>query len=802
MSENRPDRLYVAAARKATKRRLVEVLPSSVTDGTFLGQRRYLCLDSELTMDHTNVVDRLPYDFSKIIEIRKLLDSSSSLLDAYQRLEPLILQYFNADRMSIFQRRANQQDLLAKLKTGGEVAQIAIPLNTKSIAGYVALSQKPVVIESTQDHHFINKIHPSLRFNGDVDKVTGYQTKNMICTPIIHHGVMLGALQIINRSSATHSIGELKFANDIARLIGLKYRAEIICTDGPFDYLIEQGFISREELNHVVNRSENPEELINTLIKSFGIHENDVGNALAVHFQIPYIGYSPQKYYFSDINLKLSHAYMERNQVVIVEEKYGDPIILMAAPNDSAVLLEIETVIPDQRFKIAVGFTWNIQRYQAQRHRRAKRGDIKTIAAELNADTEKVLIDANVELDNEPAIVQFVSRLLEDAFKREASDIHIEPNKDALTKIRYRIDGECVDIQDISYQKHRAIVSRIKIMANLNVAESRLPQDGKLSISLFDNKVEFRVATLPTVDGEALVLRLLASSDVLPMNELSLLPATRKKLQQLITKPYGILLVVGPTGSGKTTTLHSVLHSLNGSNKKIWTAEDPVEITQKGIQQVQVHPAIGLTFARALRSFLRADPDVILIGEMRDKETAQAALEASLTGHLVLSTLHTNTAPATISRLLEMGIEPLNFSDACLGVLAQRLVKTLCSKCKQVRKINDEEYRYLHAVLMNTHEAHRLKEDSTVHIANGCQTCNHTGYKGRMCVNELLVMNEPMRALVRNHASTDDLLKQAIQDGMLTLAQEAAIKVLAGHTDIPQLQLLQGLQCEPLAEHR
>lgn len=358
-----------------------------------------------------------------------------------------------------------------------------------------------------------------------------------------------------------------------------------------------------------------------------------------------------------------------------------------------------------------------------------------------------------------------------------------------------RVDGVCRDHTQIPASHHSAVIARIKIMANLNIAEKRVPQDGKLAFRMAGKPVEVRVATIPTVAGEGVVMRILAAGGAMPIEAMNLSPRNMEMLKTMIVKPHGILLVVGPTGSGKTTTLHAVLGYLNTPEKKIWTAEDPVEITQAGLQQVQVSPKIGFTFASALRAFLRADPDIILIGEMRDKETAHAGIEASLTGHLVLSTLHTNSAPETITRLLDLGLDPVNFSDACVGILAQRLIRTICKNCKEKYPATEDEIAFIKRQYGEDVIAElELKEPLMLYRGKGCEECGETGYKGRTGVHELLSMTPELRALVYKEAAVSEMKNQATKDGMRTLIQDGLYKVIKGDTDIAQVQIISGAE--------
>jgi type II secretory ATPase GspE/PulE/Tfp pilus assembly ATPase PilB-like protein len=338
-----------------------------------------------------------------------------------------------------------------------------------------------------------------------------------------------------------------------------------------------------------------------------------------------------------------------------------------------------------------------------------------------------------------------------------------------------------------------AIVSRLKIMADLDIAERRLPQDGKIKINRKGiPEFELRMSTMPTTGGfEDVVLRILTGSGALKLDEIGLSDRNFEVLRRIISRPYGLILCVGPTGSGKTTTLHSALADINKPGVKIWTAEDPVEITQAGLRQVQVKPKIGLDFARIMRGFLRLDPDIIMIGEMRDRETAATAIEASLTGHLVLSTLHTNNAPETLTRLLDMGMNPLNIADSFLAVLAQRLVRRLCPDCIETYHPNQEEFDYI-VKDYGEEPFNKLGIDYTSSLelkrSLGCEKCNRSGYKSRLGIHELIECRPKIKMLIKKQATSQDLAKQAIKDGMTTLKQDGVHKVLKGITDMSEVR--------------
>jgi type II secretory ATPase GspE/PulE/Tfp pilus assembly ATPase PilB-like protein len=412
----------------------------------------------------------------------------------------------------------------------------------------------------------------------------------------------------------------------------------------------------------------------------------------------------------------------------------------------------------------------------------------------VGSDGESV-DEADATVEEEPsdsAIVVLVNQIIGDAYRRGASDIHVEPyGNEKPIRIRYRVDGDCFTAHQVPCQHRNSLVSRIKIMARLDISERRKPQDGKIRFRLGDGQIELRVATIPTANGnEDVVMRILANAKPVPLAQLRLSARNLDELSKLVRQPYGLLLCVGPTGSGKTTTLHSALGTINDEETKIWTAEDPIEITQHGLRQVQVNPRVGFTFAQAMRTFLRADPDVIMIGEMRDLETAHTAVEASLTGHLVLSTLHTNSAPETITRLLDMGLDPFSFGDALLGILAQRLARTLC-KCKRQERATAAEHEELSkaygATLFAADFPNARPPQLSLYKPTGCEACGGSGYKGRLGIHELLVTTDAIRKAVHEKAPVERVREMAVAGGMRTLLQDGIAKVIAGATDLKQV---------------
>ncbi|MFC3123018.1 ATPase, T2SS/T4P/T4SS family [Agaribacter flavus] len=725
-------------------------------------------------------------------EVNKRLQAHPTLTAAFKEVEPLILETFGAVRMSLFQRRRQHQDLVARYKTGKEIREIKVPISPLSVAGYVAMAQQALIINDPYDDELLKQVHFRLRFDKKFDKESQFKTDNILCVPVINAGVLMGVMQVINKSAGDFSQHDLELASQIADTLGDKFRYELGGTKNPFDYLVHRGLVQQKPLDDICDNS-SPKQIIQRLISELRVKEDDIGEALSVHYQVPYITYSPDIYHLHQGNGKLNMSYLKRNHVAVISDIRENPIVLMLEPNNAALLMEIESALGIDSYEIAVALPNQILQYLGETSAGAGPGEMDEILDEIGTSLEEDDDSVDEMAEDAPAVVRLVSRVLQDAKRLNASDIHVDPEKGAPTRVRMRIDGVIRDITQVPASHHSAVIARIKIMSGLNIAEKRIPQDGKLAFKMSGQSVEVRVATIPTVAGEGVVMRILATGGAMPIEKMNLMPNNMTRLEKMIVKPHGILLVVGPTGSGKTTTLHAVLGYLNTPEKKIWTAEDPVEITQPGLQQVQVSPKIGFTFANALRAFLRADPDIILIGEMRDKETAHAGIEASLTGHLVLSTLHTNSAPETITRLLDLGLDPVNFSDACVGILAQRLIRTLCGNCKEQYTASPEDIAFIKRQYGEEwFEELNINGELQLYRNKGCDECGDTGYKGRTGVHELLEMTAELRSLVYKEASVNDMKNQAMSDGMRTLTQDAVLKVLKGDTDIAQVQTLSG----------
>ncbi|MBA2485779.1 MAG: type II/IV secretion system protein [Nitrospira sp.] len=567
---------------------------------------------------------------------------------------------------------------------------------------------------------------------------------------------------------------------------------------GHYRPLVEQGFLRHEELVLATAEAVRKRmELATVLMDRYRIPKAAIGAALAEFFHCPFLAYDERMIMERDLLKDLSLDYLRMNHWVPLRRQ-GDGIeVLIDDPHNPDKLLDVRRAFPGQALSYRVGLRRDIEQCLSSVHGRETGDAITDILGELVSEAQleeqqNATIAAITE--NDSAIVRLANQIIAEAYRQGASDIHIEPYADRKeTSVRFRVDGTCFTYMKIPAAYRRAIVSRVKIMASLDIAERRKPQDGKIRFKLsIGQEIELRVATLPTAGfNEDVVIRLLTTNGLRRVEELEFSSETRRLVGQLAHKPYGIVLCAGPTGSGKTTTLHAILASINTDERKIWTAEDPIEITQDGLRQVQVHPKIGLTFAATMRAFLRADPDVIMIGEMRDKETADIAIEASLTGHLVFSTIHTNSAVETVVRLLDLGCDPFNFSDAMLGVLAMRLCKRICQNCREPYHPSRAEFDEL-VQAYGALDWERLQLEYgpafTLFRGRGCEACNQTGHRGRVPIHELMVVSDCMKGLIQARARTGELRALAKKEGMRTLLQDGIEKVTQGLTTYQQVR--------------
>ena len=551
------------------------------------------------------------------------------------------------------------------------------------------------------------------------------------------------------------------------------------------EVLVSEGLTSEAEIHVALSqqKKQKGKRLGEVLVELGMVDESAIARVLANRLGLPFIDLDSTDIE-SDALAEIPARVIREQQVFPIRADIETLTVAMGDPLSSEAIDAVRFTCKKRVVEVVATPT-QLKAYIADRlSTQESSEDFETYLRSLGGS------GADGDAEDDDDVIKLVNRFIVAAVRDRASDIHIEPygEKQDLT-VRFRVDGQLRNYRRIPSEYRERIVARMKIMARLNIAERRLPQDGKIRFKLGEREIELRMVTLPTAgENEDVVLRILAGFGALPLSEMGLSPENLQAVEALVRRPYGLMLAVGPTGSGKTTTLHSMLAQINDVKKKIWTVEDPVEITQPGLRQLQVQPQIGLTFASAMRSFLRADPDVIMVGEMRDEETAHMGIEASLTGHMVLSTLHTNTAPETVTRLIDMGMEPFSFSDALLGILSQRLARQLCGKCKvQYDATPDETDEFSRYIGADAVERAMTGGVLKLWRADGCVECEKTGYRGRLALHELLVNNDEIRAAIQRKATTGEIRDLAQQAGMQTLLQDGVAKCLRGHTDLKQV---------------
>ncbi|HWT28392.1 MAG TPA: ATPase, T2SS/T4P/T4SS family, partial [Methylophilaceae bacterium] len=731
----------------------------------------------------------------------KKLQAVTNKIHATRNIDEIILEVsqdiralFEAERLTLYVTNDDESAIVSKVKTGlNEFKELKLAINPQSIAGYVAFNKSILNIADVYDDAELERISPEIHFLKEVDKKTGFRTKQMLIFPILSQedSALMGVVQVINTMSGLPfpqmaEEGAPELAKTLA--IALSQRqAPIGVVKTKFDTLVSEGIISSTELE-LAQRSarKKGKDLEEVLIEEFQVKPTDIGKSLATFFGVALEPFKVDRVKPMDLLKNLKPDYVMSNGWLPIDETKEEGLVILTTDPEKVRASRIVSNIFPRHAKITYrvclhrDFSNTVNQFYGVS---GLSGDIDDILSTMGEDEEDSggigAEDISAAADNE--LVKLVNKIIIDAYNQGASDIHIEPYPDkGKTEVRFRKDGTLVNYIEIPPSYRNAIVARIKIMCDLDIAERRKPQDGKIKFKKFGPlDIELRVATIPTAGGiEDIVMRILAAGKPIPLDKLGLSEHNNKKLKELVAKPYGLFFVCGPTGSGKTTTLHSALGFINTPETKIWTAEDPVEITQKGLRQVQVNKKAGLDFAMVMKAFLRADPDVIMVGEMRDKETVSTGIEASLTGHLVFATLHTNSAPESIVRLLDMGMDPFNFADAMLGILAQRLGKRLC-ECKKAYTpdaneikgmLNEycEELKNTSSWKKDPEAAYKAvyqnwvksfgndKGQLTLYKAIGCDKCNSSGYKGRVGLHELLEGTDAIKKNIQEHARVAD----------------------------------------------
>jgi len=741
-------------------------------------------------------------EFHKSIQsITNRINSAESIKEIIVDVKEDIRKLFNIHLLIIYAIDKIKKELYSMTAEGDNINELRLPINNSSIAGYVANNKRTIYITDAYNERELKNIHGNLSFDYSQDRRLGVVTGQVIAIPIIHEHKVMGVIEVMNKKGGDKIDDYTQiFLDEIANVLGIAFhnQEKILKQrrESKYDYLIRCGLLKEEQLEKAYAEMRDQKDRIeNILISKYGISKEDIGKALENYYGCKFISFSDKVPIPGDLLRNLKEQYLKQEMWVPLDRVEGRIHVIVDDPSDIIKKDTIEGILKTKFVKYDVALAEDILKFINRFYKESDdERSIDELLGKLETEEESIEEEGEVITESHSVIMQLVNKIINDAYSRRASDIHIEPNTDTKNiEVRYRIDGECSLYQTLPYNYRAALVSRIKIMCNLDITVKRMPQDGKIKFKRpGGSEIELRVATIPTQGGvEDVVMRILAKGKTMPLELMGLTKRNYAEMVKSLEQPYGMILVVGPTGSGKTTTLHAGLHHINTPGRKIWTAEDPVEITQHGLRQVQIQPKIGFDFATAMRSFLRADPDVIMVGEMRDYETAKIGVEASLTGHLVLSTLHTNSAPETIVRLLDMGIDPLNFADALLCILAQRLVRTLCKKCKEAYLPTEEEYHEMmeaygkkHFELLNINYSSNL----ILYRPKGCDECDRTGYRGRVGIHELLVASENIKKMIQRHEQAESIRLAAMEEGMTTLLQDGIIKALQGTTDLKQVR--------------
>jgi len=745
--------------------------------------------------------------------ITSQIHAASNLDQILLDLHKDILGLFDAEDLTLFAFDAEKKEIFYKVPHIDTIEEVRIPITEQSLAGFCAKYLRPVNIADAYNTAELQGIHPSLNHDTSYDKRTGFKTKQVLTYPIVaDNKYLMGVLQLLNKKSGLRfTRKDEESVAEIAKALGIAFfnlkKVTTKKASTKFDMLVTNGKITQNELDNAIAeaRKSISSDLEGILIEKYKVPKMEIGRSIAQFHKCPYIEYSERTLVDIELLRNLNVDYLKKNHWMPLKRDRTAIEILTDDPGDLDRVADIKRTFPGLNIRFAV----SLRRDIAQFLNSATGGGDGTAGRKLDENVSDILgelvTEAQTEAaeesgmgggldENDSAIVRLANQIIADAYRQNASDIHIEPyGEKRETLVRFRVDGDCFEYMKIPQSYRRAIVSRLKIMASLDIAERRKPQDGKIKFKLSETReIELRVATIPTAGyNEDVVMRILAASEPLPLDKMGFSDRNLKAIKDIAEKPYGIILCVGPTGSGKTTTLHSVLGFINTPDIKIWTAEDPVEITQYGLRQVQVQPKIDFTFAKAMRAFLRADPDVIMVGEMRDKETAEIGIEASLTGHLVLSTLHTNSAVETVTRLLDMGCDSFSFADAMLGVMAQRLARRVCKDCKEQYVGTKEEYEEIRQGYgPDGWDKLGIPLDNAFRLSRGkgCETCNRTGFKGRVALHELCLGTDKLKRLIQTKAKTEEMVKAAIEDGMTTLMQDGIQKCLQGLTTFKEVK--------------
>ncbi|MEZ4392313.1 MAG: ATPase, T2SS/T4P/T4SS family [Polyangiales bacterium] len=769
--------------------------------------------------------------------LRDVIDRATSLRMLISNAGDLLHALLDAERITIWARDDRTHELTSIARTGTQQSTLTLPRTMHSIPGFVCVTGRSVALRDAYSVEERRAIHPELAHDAGVDRATGSRTRQVLAAAIPGSRGPVGVIEFINSlDGKDFQADDVRLAEEAARILGAAmvrlegHAPPPRITAARYGALVNQGAISAQALEQAENIARASGRDLAAVLLEAGLSREALGLCLAEFFGVRFFNYDGAWRIPNELRDLLQPGFMRSQMIAPLELRSDGTLrLVMEDPSNLELIDALRLRRLARSAEFVVGLPSEILAYidagpmapneiprgeapvldpkvippvhEAPSKRGREGGEIQRILSLFNSaqpasePADDDVLDDPGDQAREPEAL--TSRLLRqivlDAAARGASDVHIEPNGPREPcRVRFRVDGDCLSYASLPPSMRTALVQRIKVLADLDISERRRPQDGRLRVRGPQGAIEVRVATLPTVgDNEDITLRLLSSFKVRPLEDLDLSPPHLARVREMIAAPYGIVLVVGPTGSGKTSTLHTAVAALNHVDRKCLTVEDPVEIVQPGLRQVQVNPRINMGFAEALRAFLRSDPDVILVGEMRDRITASIAIEASLTGHLVLSTLQSNSAAESIPRLLAMDLDAFLISDALRGIIAQRLVRRLCLTCREATPPTPGEWDAIATAYgpdaFNSW-LNWLDQTPQIWRAKGCDDCYQSGYRGRVALQEVLPGTEHVKSLVRARAPLPEFRAAAAADGMTTMLQDGIQKMLLGVTDWEQVR--------------
>jgi type II secretory ATPase GspE/PulE/Tfp pilus assembly ATPase PilB-like protein len=686
---------------------------------------------------------------------------------------------------------------------GNFLRKIRVPVDKKSIVGYCAATRSVVLVNNAYDREELEGIDPELRFDASWDRKAGSRTRQVLAAPILFQRSLMGVIQLMNRRDGRDFVeNDRRHIADLAVTLGIAFRnlqqlSQRVASR--YDRLVKNELITHRDLDRAfVLADRNREDVEQVLMNEFHIRKEDLGRALADYYRTVYVdlaGVAPEATEgFSGLN----YDYLRKNRIAPLSRGGGKVVLAAADPHDRASLDEIQQVFGADLLEVRLALPGDIDAFLDRFSSRVpatvtkKKKELKPVPEIRMTEAGDLGVPTGENVEGRDTAALLARRIIEDACLRNASDVHVEPHgKDRDAVVRYRIDGKCRKALTLAGGHVRSVVARFKSLADLDIDERRRPQNGRVSCRTSDGRnILLRIATIPTVDGnEDVVLRVLPDSRPRALHEI-MPDRVALGYGEVVRCNAGIILVAGPADSGRTTTLHATLNHVNGPEKKIWTAEDPVAITQDGLRQVPVNSVVGFSFGAAISAILQADPDVIMIDEMRDRETAIMALAAAQSGHLVFSALRADSAAAAVARLIDLGVDPSAFAAVLRGIIAQCLVRTLCRECRQAYRPEKNEYEHLEKLYGDRFAqdvSRPYADDLILYRPQGCDKCDHTGYRGRAGLYELLVKDEALSRLIIERAPVEQIRQAAMAAGMTTLLQEGIRMVFTGRTDFNQV---------------